>query len=152
MDGNRVIPAPEETIWTSVDRLVARRSASCAPTLAHSASACVRKQWPSSRSSTFSSSRSDGSTTFFLARACVAGIATTNGSSVIFAHASSSSSGTSARSPASSAPERSSSSTSSVFSSRNARRRRGYAAVTAGVTSGSRYGATVGMTPIRSVP
>ncbi len=47
------MPAPDETICASVDRLVARSSLSLAPARLQIESACARKQCPSSSRSTF---------------------------------------------------------------------------------------------------
>ena len=65
--------------------LVARKSPSlcsfCACARAHTASACSRKQWPSSSSSTCSLSRSLSFTFFFAASAWFAGTSHRKGSS-----------------------------------------------------------------------
>src|SRR5512139_928767 len=73
--GSRVRPSSMATIWRSVSRLVARTSSRPALPAPQTSSAWSRRQWPSSRSSSFSLMMSATFSTSFLARACPAGSA-----------------------------------------------------------------------------
>ncbi|EAU64728.1 hypothetical protein STIAU_2612 [Stigmatella aurantiaca DW4/3-1] len=79
--GSRVMLPAAMTICASVVRLVARKSTSCAPTRVHSASVWLRKQCPSSRRRTFSSSRSRSWTCFLRSRGCPGGVAASGSAS-----------------------------------------------------------------------